>query len=287
MEDQVELSLTRPLGIDAAWTCQRPSGVAAAVQTEAGWSLAAVEASYLDFLTRARGGAADDRRPVGSLPDAGALVAASHLLCGRPIDRVAIDMPIGPRPIRGRRACDNMISSMYGAKKAAVHSPSKTRPGPISDALRADFEALGLPVRTALPAEGVIEAYPHAALIEFMGETERLPYKADKTLTYWPDLPIEERHRKLREVWARIVEALDRRIAGVRAALPLPAPDMRGWPLKAFEDKLDAVVCAAVAAAALDGKAAPHGDDEGAIWVPTADARYHLRRRSRCARATQ
>jgi predicted RNase H-like nuclease len=260
------------LGIDAAWTCQQPSGVAAAVQTEAGWSLAAVEASYLDFLTRARGGAADDRRPVGSLPDAGALLEASRLLCARAIDCIAIDMPIGPRAIVGRRTCDNEISRAYGKLKAAVHSPGKTRPGPISDALRADFEALGLTVRTTLPAEGVIEVYPHAALIEFMGETERLPYKANKTLTYWPDLSIERRHRKLREVWARIVEALDRRIAGVRAALPLPAPDVRGWPLKAFEDKLDAVVCAAVAAAALDGKAVPHGDAEGTIWVPTAEA---------------
>ena len=194
------------------------------------------------------------------------------MLCGRAVDCFAIDMPIGPRPIRGRRACDNKISSAYGARKAAVHSPSKTRPGPISDALRADFEARGLTVRTGLPAEGLIEVYPHAALIEFMGETERLPCKANKTLTYWPGLSIEKRHRKLREVWARIVEALERRIAGVRAALPLPSPDVRGWPLKAFEDKLDAVVCAAVAAAALDGKAVPHGDPDGAIWIPTAEA---------------
>ena len=31
------------------------------------------------------------------------------------------------------------------------------------------------------PARGLIEVYPHAALIEFLGERERLPYKAAKT----------------------------------------------------------------------------------------------------------
>jgi predicted RNase H-like nuclease len=115
----------------------------------------------------------------------------------------------------------------------------------------------------------LIEVYPHAALIEFLRESERLPYKAAKTLTYWPDLPVKERRWKLRVVWTRIVEALDRRIAGVAAALAVPPLEVRGWRLKAHEDKLDAVVCAAVAIAALNGEAVPHGDAEGAIWVPT------------------
>ena len=256
------------LGIDAAWTKTEPSGVSLAVEAEGGWRLVAVEASYEHFLARGRGAAPGDGRPKGSHPDAGALIGASRLLCRRAPECVAIDMPVGPNPIVGRRFCDDEISRRYGARKASVHSPRAARPGPISDTLRAGFEALGLPVRVAPPANGLIEVYPHAALIEFMHEAERLPYKAAKTLTYWPDLPIAERHRKLRAVWSRIVEALDRRIAGAGAALPVPAPDVRGWPLKAFEDKLDAVVCAAVAITALNGQALPHGDAEGAIWVP-------------------
>ena len=143
--------------------------------------------------------------------------------------------------------------------------------GPISDALRADFAAFDLEVCTAPPADGLIEVYPHAALIAFMGAPERLPYKAGKTRTYWPTLSLEDRRRKLRAVWSRIVEALDRRIAGVAAALAVPAPEARGWRLKAFEDRLDAVVCAAVAIAALDGRAVAYGDAEGAIWVPSGD----------------
>ena len=256
------------LGIDAAWTATEPSGVALAVETEGGWRLVAVEASYDDFLATARGEVGNEARPKGSHPDAGALVGAATLLCGRALDCVAVDMPIGPRPIVGRRPCDDAISRLYGARKASVHSPGAARPGAISDSLRADFEAFDLPVRCKAPALGVIEVYPHAALIEFMGEKERLPYKAGKTLTYWPGLGAAERQPKLRAVWARIVEALETRIAGVAAALSVPEYDIRGWRLKAFEDKLDAVVCAAVAVAALNGQAVAHGDAQGAIWVP-------------------
>ena len=53
---------------------------------------------------------------------------------------------------------------------------------------------------------------------------------------YWPELSAAERHVKLRTIWARIVEAMERRIAGVAAALPVPAPGIRGWRLKAYED---------------------------------------------------
>ena len=258
------------LGIDAAWTATEPSGVALAVETEGGWRLAAVEAGYDHFVERADGADPGLGRPRGATAEAARLVAAVSRLVGRGPDCIAIDMPVGPNPIIGRRACDDAISRCYGERKAAVHSPNAARPGPISDALRAGFAALGFPVCVAPPARGLIEVYPHAALIEFMGEPERLPYKAAKTTTYWPGLLVDERHRKLREVWARIVEALDGRIGGTSAALPVPPHDARGWPLKAFEDKLDAVVCAAVAIAALNGEADAHGDDEGAIWVPRA-----------------
>nr|WP_246329560.1 DUF429 domain-containing protein [Chthonobacter rhizosphaerae] len=45
----------------------------------------------------------------------------------------------------------------------------------------------------------------------------------------------------------------------VAAALPLPGPNVRGAGLKAFEDRLDAVVCAWVGIEALGGRAVPYG----------------------------
>jgi predicted RNase H-like nuclease len=44
-----------------------------------------------------------------------------------------------------------------------------------------------------------------------------------------------------------------------------------GRSLKAYEDKLDAIVCAAVAIACLNGIAKAFGDADSAIWVPIAE----------------
>ena len=181
-------------------------------------------------------------------------------------------MPMARHPITEPRPCDKAISSKYAARGAGTHSPSASRPGAVSDTLRADFEAHGYALCTCAPARGLIEVYPHPALIEFLKAPYRLEYKAAKTGKYWRQTSIAERRQKLRDVWGRIVEALDARIEGLKAALPPPAPEIRGWRLKAYEDKLDAVVCAGVAIAGLNGKAKAFGDENAAIWVPTAGA---------------
>ena len=234
------------LGIDAAWTETQPSGVALAVEAKGGWQLAALEASYDRFLARAKGAAPDETRPGGSRPNAAELLAAAQTICGGPVDLIAIDMPLSRRPITGRRAADRLVSERYGGMAAATHSPSADRPGAISDKLRAEFEAEGYALCTAPPAQGLIEVYPHPALIEFLKAERRLEYKAGKTGVYWPALSLDERHLNLRAVWARIVLALERRIGGVAEAMPSPLDATRGWRLKAYEDRLDAVVCAAV-----------------------------------------
>lgn len=50
--------------------------------------------------------------------------------------------------------------------------------------------------------------------------------------------------------------------------MPLPPPEARGLALKAFEDKLDAVVAAYAGAMALDGRAVAYGDERSSVWVP-------------------
>ena len=256
------------LGIDAAWTLTEPSGVALAVDEGAGWRLAAVEASYDRFIERANAGEPGEPRAVGSEPRASALLAAAQKICGRRIDLVAVDMPLSRRPIAARRFCDDEVSRKYGAMGAGTHSPSATRPGRISDMLREAFEQLGYVLCMKPPARGLIEVYPHPALIELLAESRRLPYKAGKIRAYWRDLTSEDRRLKLHAIWARIVDALEQRIAGVSDALPAPGAKTVGRGLKAFEDKLDAVVCCAVAIACLEGEAEAYGDDDAAIWVP-------------------
>ncbi|GGG06368.1 hypothetical protein GCM10010924_38800 [Rhizobium wenxiniae] len=63
---------------------------------------------------------------------------------------------------------------------------------------------------------------------------------------------------------------LETKIKGVAAALPLPGRNSRAYELKAFEDALDAFVCAWVGACVVDGTATAHGDDTSAIWIPSA-----------------
>lgn len=256
------------LGIDAAWTDREPSGVALIVDEGDGWRLVDVAASYAAFL--AEGGVSSPTvRHRGSVPDSGAIIDAARSKIRTQVDVVAIDMPLSMAPITGRRASDNMISSLYGARHASTHTPSATRPGTLSDELRVRFNAFGYPlVVTEFSGKALLEVYPHPALIELAAAERRLVYKYSKIRKYWPDASPSLRRTRLLEVWGQIVDLLDTKITGVAAALSFPPMEARGYEMKAFEDMLDAVVCAWVGACVLEGKARAHGDSVSAIWVP-------------------
>src|SRR5262245_36753317 len=257
------------LGIDAAWTLAQPSGVALAAETIDGWRLIAVASSYQHFDALADDRLTREARPRGSMPDARALLTSATRLCGRPVDLVAIDMPLAHVPITCRRASDNAVSRTYGARKCGTHTPSAARPGPISDALREGFKLSEYPLLTsAVSPPGVIEVYPHPALVELARSPSRLRYKASKVRSYWPSVDGVERRRLLLREWDTIVSLLDREIAGVRETMPTLGDLPTGIELKAYEDALDAIVCAWVAICALEGRAAPFGDDASAIWIP-------------------
>jgi predicted RNase H-like nuclease len=149
-------------------------------------------------------------------------------------------------------------------------TPSALRPGKISDDLTASFKACGYPLQTCeITSPGLIEVYPHPALVELAGAQERLPYKAAKIGRYWPALSPAERWLKLNQQWADIIWLLEKEVEGVSAALPPPGSDPPAWERKAYEDMLDAVVCAWVAICALEGRAKAFGNTEAAIWIPT------------------
>jgi predicted RNase H-like nuclease len=262
------------LGIDAAWTLTRASGVALASQTNAGapWRLVAVAPSYQDFYALADG---SEAFPNDNSPDPIRLLESSRQLCGFLPDLVAIDMPLARHPISGRRTSDNAVSSAYGARRCGTHTPSSIRPGRISDELTKGFAEAGFPLQTdSVGTPGLIEVYPHPALVELANAPERLCYKVSKTRRYWPTLDAIKRRERLFEVWACILELLDKQIAGVREKMPSLslASGTRVADLKKVEDKLDAIVCAWVAIRAINGQATPFGDRDSAIWIPHAPA---------------
>ena len=261
------------LGIDAAWTLTQPSGVALVAKHSTGWRLTAAESSYQNFLARTDRSFLVEERPSGSPPDASALLASAAMLSGGAIDLVAVDMPLARSPIVERRYSDNEVSRAYGGRKCGIHSPSAKRPGRISDDLNQGFKREGYPLRTvAFQTPGLIEVYPHPALVELADAKERLPYKASKAGAYWPKLKPSERRACLYQQWDKIVDLLEGKIAGVAAALPRLGVDASGVELKAYEDTLDAIVCAWVGICALEGRARPFGNENSAIWIPSPGA---------------
>jgi len=178
-------------------------------------------------------------------------------------------MPLAHFPITSRRVSDNAVSVAYGARHCGTHSPSAVRPGRISDDLREGFEQAGYPLRTtAIATPGLIEVYPHPALVELSAATRRLPYKIGRIRSYWPLLTAPERRAQLRVTWRDIVSLLGRHIDGVAARLPELNETASTADMKSFEDKLDAIVCAWIAICCLEGKAIPYGDKDSSIWIP-------------------
>ena len=258
------------IGIDAAWTIREPSGVALVEEMATGWRLVSVAPSYRAFYDLAPGDEVLDDGPSDYWPKPRRLLNTAHRLSGGRVQIIAVDMPLANSAITGRRVSDDAVSRAYGARHCGTHSPNVIRPGPISRQLSQGFTDEGYPLSTAsLSLPGVIEVYPHPALVELARSPRRLPYKLAKIRAYWRDQSPAVRKSLLLGEWSRIVDLLEERIIGVRAALPALPVHAPRKALKGYEDQLDAVVCAWVAVCALEDRAEPYGDQDSAIWIPT------------------
>ncbi len=129
------------LGVDAAWTYKNPSGIALVK-----WSksekpqLVALARSYDEFLVVDGTGRIDWLEKVfGSRPDMSKILNHACSIGGDKVSVIALDIPLSPRPITGRRVADNKVSSKYGGLGAGTHTPSAERPGELSGYL---FESL-------------------------------------------------------------------------------------------------------------------------------------------------
>jgi predicted RNase H-like nuclease len=256
--------MTAVLGIDAAWTAKNASGYALAEKFGGRWRLRAA-ASNLRVFARKCGCDCDQEGLRQALP------CAMRSLGGGKPDLIAVDMPMSRVDIVGRRKSDIEVSKRFAAAKCATHSPSAERPGKISAPFRAACEAQGyeLIVSERLPALSLAEVYPHPALLRLMNAKERLPYKVGKTKTYWRNATPETRRSSVLLSLKSIVEALDEVIGGVSACVePALAVVESFAALKPAEDLIDAIVSAWVGTTILEGRAAPFGDKDSAIWIP-------------------
>ena len=262
------------LGIDAAWTAHQPSGISLMQRTTSGWSCLAVAPGYEAFIAQASGQGWDpEQKATGSRPDPAALLQASKQLAGAELSCVSVDMPLATSPITGRRAADTAISSRFGPKGCAVHSPSAERPGAIADQLRADFGALGYPLHTngnEHSAPALIECYPHVALLALLKRDYRVPYKVSRSGRYSKaeKLRRSERIERLLEQFKAIKAGLDQHINGIPEFIPEPSEVTTLASLKPVEDMLDGLICAWIGIEHLEGRTVGLGDDTAAIWIP-------------------
>jgi predicted RNase H-like nuclease len=265
--------VTAILGIDAAWTLQRPTGVALIESAGVRPSLLAAAASYgsfLDLVSESGGWQG------GQAPPIERLLKAAQRIAHRPVSVVAVDMPLSLDRFASRRNADNAVSRAFGAAKCSTHSPSETRPGEVSRTYSRVLQQLGFTLATSRSDSPPVrptflEVYPHVALLRLCGRPERLPYKLARASKYWPECDVKERRRLLLREWELIHARLGAEIDGVAAALALPDVAASSVAmLKSFEDTLDAIVCAWVGLRFAQGAAEPYGDDRAAIWMPLA-----------------
>ena len=264
------------LGIDAAWTAHHPSGLALVQRTTAGWSCLTLAPSYDSFLAQASGQSWDPlHKASGSRPDPAALLQSAKQLAGAEVSCVSVDMPLATTPITSRRAADTAISSRFGPKGCAVHSPSGERPGAIADQLRADFAALGYPLHiygNEQAAPALIECYPHVALLALLTRDYRVPYKVSRSGQYWKaeKLTRSARIERLLEQFQAIKAGLDEHIRGIPHFIPAPSEVTTLASLKPVEDMLDGLICAWIGIEHLEGRTLGLGDHTAAIWVPAS-----------------
>jgi predicted RNase H-like nuclease len=266
--------MTLVLGIDAAWTASEPSGVALVGTQNGTPSCLAVAPSYAEFLAQAAGSSTvwSTARFAGCLPDIAHVLAAARIIAGQPVDLVAIDMPVSKQSFCSRRPADDRISKEFGSRWCAAHTPSAARPGRLGADLTAAFLQEGYSVHAVGDAwsgmQGLIEVYPHTALLSLLRRSKRVPYKVSKSARYWPGNAVPERISLLLQQFREILDALEQRLGRLPLELPREGTVGNLSRLKPYEDALDALVCAWMGLEYSAGRATALGDMHAAVWCP-------------------
>ncbi len=219
------------IGIDLAWSPRNPTGLAVAEKRGSRWT-----------LLEAGSDVTANREIVDAL---------SVRVRDRPAI-VAIDAPlVVPYETRGRDG-DRLITRMFGPYDAGVYPATRFYLGryggkriwDLVDELKAAGFRHDCRVTPGKPVRQFFETYPHAATVALFGLRKTLKYKPRKGRGY------EVRLRAFREL-ERHLRGLSRSRPAMTGIDPFVERDLRGLRgrrLKAYEDRLDAILCAYIAA---------------------------------------
>lgn len=219
------------VGIDLAWSPRNGTGVAVAERRGRGWTL---------------------RDAVGSLGSNSEILAYLEERVGSAPAILSIDAPLVVPHDRTARDGDRAIASAFGPMKAALYPATKNRLGSyggrrIWDLVR-DLQGAGFrhdcEIVAGKEARQFFETYPHAATVALFHLARILNYKAKQGRSY------EERWRAFLQFHRhlRSLRSFDPPLAGVDRFLETKVRGLRGQGLKAYEDRLDGILCAYIAA---------------------------------------
>jgi predicted RNase H-like nuclease len=218
------------VGVDLAWSQRHPSGVA--------------------ILT---GGDEQPLRFVGAEVFGSIEEIAEQILPLKGAVWVAIDAPVVVKNAEHQRDADWLISTHYGRFEASAHSTNlsilrnEVRGAELAERLvpAGVVSPDGLRLKPRMPGSWAFETYPHAAMIELFGLEKTIKYKKGR---------IDSKRAGLAELTTLLrarLPLLDPPLAltpGLALLLDAPPSVMVGAALKGYEDRLDALVCAYLAA---------------------------------------
>jgi predicted RNase H-like nuclease len=216
------------LGLDLAWVERNPTGAVVVRADESGaWRADAPETLLSDQ----------------DILDWAEEHAGAHCVMG-------IDAPLfAPNEPKTSREADKQVTRLYGRFHAGVYPANSERcPRPIRLAQKfaalgwgLDPFALGGSANSSQRVKGrhALEVYPHAASVGLFGLSRIVKYKRGR---------VAVRRAGLQRLQDLIHEHLPTPGIGIRPPPRIDIAPLRGRAIKAAEDRLDALLCAAMIA---------------------------------------
>ena len=226
------------IGIDPSWVLTHPTGICVMQHDGDRWTVASTEAAVMDIP---------------------AIRAAVPEPSGQPV-AVAVDAPLWIPNETGIRECDRQVVSRYINRKIGVYpcnSVIAARRGWKTVDIRVALEDAGYVEAPAAAPAVYFETYPHPALVNMLDLPARPEYKKGR---------IADRRKGLRRLGEQLrdyaaANGIDfHDDATLQATIPADIDSLGGRELKMAEDRLDAFVCALIAAHWMD-----LGEDENEI----------------------
>lgn len=183
---------------------------------------------------------------------------------------VAIDAPLIINNVSGQRRCERLLSIAYGGRGVSCHASNlDLYPDPTGVELSFYLKERGFEhLQNAAKGKFQIECYPHPAIIEIFGLSERLAYKKGK---------VEDKKQGQTQL-SRYIKALEKsRVISLIISEEwrkfLEEEHIRsltGTVLKVNEDVLDSIICLYICGLfAISSAHTTYGSiTDGYIYVP-------------------